>query len=106
MAGGLCRRLLAIVSPQIMSSGHGALRVAGMLDLSFRAVALSSCSRCWRRSFRWARASAAACSFHRSLIGALGGHLLAVALTMILPTLYFDPNAVRRDRHERARGHR
>jgi CIC family chloride channel protein len=31
--------------------------------------------------------------FSSLLIGALGGHLLAVALTMIFPTLYFDPNA-------------
>ena len=31
--------------------------------------------------------------FSSLLIGALGGHLLAVALTMFLPTSYFDPNA-------------
>jgi len=31
--------------------------------------------------------------FSSLLIGALGGHLLAVALTMFFPTAYFDPNA-------------
>jgi CIC family chloride channel protein len=31
--------------------------------------------------------------FSSLLIGALGGHLLAVALTMFWPTVYFDPNA-------------
>ena len=39
--GGLVVGLMAIISPQIMSSGHGALRVAGMLDLSLRAVGIS-----------------------------------------------------------------
>jgi chloride channel protein, CIC family len=31
--------------------------------------------------------------FSSLLIGALGGHLLAVSLTMFWPTVYFDPNA-------------
>jgi len=31
--------------------------------------------------------------FSSLLIGALGGHLVAVALTMMFPTMYFDPNA-------------
>jgi CIC family chloride channel protein len=31
--------------------------------------------------------------FSSLLIGALGGHMLAVALTMLWPTHYFDPNA-------------
>jgi chloride channel protein, CIC family len=38
--GGLAVGLLAIVSPQVMSSGHGALHLSGMLDLSLRTVAL------------------------------------------------------------------
>ena len=67
MAGGIVVGLMAIVSPQIMSSGHGALRVAGVLDLSFRVggAALRAQDR-WRRSPRSAPASAAACSSPRS----------------------------------------
>src|ERR1700722_15866472 len=40
MAGGLIVGLMALVSPQVMSSGHGALRIIGTLDLSLRTVAI------------------------------------------------------------------
>ncbi len=40
MAGGLMVGLMALVSPQVMSSGHGALRIIGTLDLSVRTVAI------------------------------------------------------------------
>ncbi len=93
MAGGIVVGLLAIVSPQVMSSGHGALRVAGMLDLSFAP------SRCFFVLKIVASIASLGSGFRGGmffsslLIGALGGHLLAVALTMIWPTVYFDPNA-------------
>ena len=40
MTGGLAVGLMAIASPQIMSSGHGALHLIGTLDLSLRTVAI------------------------------------------------------------------
>jgi len=40
MIGGLAVGLLAIASPQVMSSGHGALHLSGMLTLSLWTVAL------------------------------------------------------------------
>jgi CIC family chloride channel protein len=93
MAGGLVVGLLAIVSPQIMSSGHGALRVAGMLDLSFRAVALLFVLKIVASIASLGSGFRGGMFFSSLLIGALGGHLLAVALTMTWPTVYFDPNA-------------
>ena len=93
MAGGLVVGLLAMVSPQIMSSGHGALRVAGMLDLSFRAVALLFVLKIVASIASLGSGFRGGMFFSSLLIGALGGHLLAVALTMIWPTIYFDPNA-------------
>jgi CIC family chloride channel protein len=93
MAGGLVVGLLAMVSPQIMSSGHGALRVAGMLDLSFRAVALLFVLKIMASIASLGSGFRGGMFFSSLLIGALGGHLLAVALTMIWPTIYFDPNA-------------
>ena len=93
MAGGLVVGLLAIVSPQMMSSGHGALRVAGMLDLSFRAVALLFVLKIVASIASLGSGFRGGMFFSSLLIGALGGHLLAVALTMIWPTVYFDPNA-------------
>ena len=93
MAGGIVVGLLAIVSPQIMSSGHGALRVAGMLDLSFRAVALLFVLKIVASIASLGSGFRGGMFFSSLLIGALGGHLLAVALTMLWPTVYFDPNA-------------
>jgi CIC family chloride channel protein len=93
MVGGLVVGLLAIVSPQVMSSGHGALRVAGMLDLSFRAVALLFVLKIVASIASLGSGFRGGMFFSSLLIGALGGHLLAVALTMIWPTVYFDPNA-------------
>ncbi|HWG06728.1 MAG TPA: chloride channel protein, partial [Beijerinckiaceae bacterium] len=92
-AGGLVVGLLAIVSPQIMSSGHGALRVAGMLDLSFRAVALLFVLKIVASIASLGSGFRGGMFFSSLLIGALGGHMLAVALTMFWPTSYFDPNA-------------
>jgi chloride channel protein, CIC family len=93
MAGGLVVGLLAIVSPQVMSSGHGALRVAGVLDLSFRTVALLFVLKIVASIASLGSGFRGGMFFSSLLIGALGGHLLAVALTMAWPTVYFDPNA-------------
>ncbi|HZC56086.1 MAG TPA: chloride channel protein [Xanthobacteraceae bacterium] len=91
--GGLVVGLLAIVSPQIMSSGHGALRVAGTLDLSFRMVALLFLLKIVASIASLGSGFRGGMFFSSLLIGALGGHLLAVSLTMLWPTVYFDPNA-------------
>ncbi len=91
--GGVVVGLLAIVSPQVMSSGHGALRVAGMLDLSFRAVPLLFVLKIVASIVSLGSGFRGGMFFSSLLIGALGGHLLAVALTMFWPTAYFDPNA-------------
>jgi chloride channel protein, CIC family len=92
-AGGLVVGLIAILSPQVMSSGHGALRVAGMLDLSFRAVALLFVLKIVASIASLGSGFRGGLFFSSLLIGALGGHLLAIALTMFWPTSYFDPNA-------------
>jgi len=91
--GGLFVGLLAVLSPQVMSSGHGALRVAGMLDLSFRTVLLLFVLKIVASIASLGSGFRGGLFFSSLLIGALGGHLLAIALTMTWPTAYFDPNA-------------
>jgi len=93
MIGGLCVGLFAMVSPQIMSSGHGALRVSGMLDLSFNFVVLLFVLKIAASIASLGSGFRGGMFFSSLLIGALGGHLVAVALTLMFPTLYFDPNA-------------
>jgi len=91
--GGCLVGLMAIVTPQIMSSGHGALRVAGMLDLSVRTVALLFALKISASIISLGSGFRGGLFFSSLLMGALGGHLLAVSLTMLWPTVYFDPNA-------------
>ncbi len=91
--GGLVVGLCAMVSPQVMSSGHGALRISGMLDLPFDFVVLLFILKIVASIASLGSGFRGGMFFSSLLIGALGGHLLAVALTMMFPTVYFDPNA-------------
>jgi chloride channel protein, CIC family len=91
--GGAVVGLLAIVSPQVMSSGHGALRIIGVLDLSIRTVALVFVLKIVASIASLGSGFRGGLFFSSLLIGSLGGHLLAVALTTLFPTYYFDPNA-------------
>jgi chloride channel protein, CIC family len=91
--GGAVVGLLAIVSPQVMSSGHGALRIIGVLDLSIRTVALVFALKIVASIASLGSGFRGGLFFSSLLIGSLGGHLLAVALTTLFPTYYFDPNA-------------
>ena len=93
MTGGCLVGLMAIISPQIMSSGHGALRVATMLDLPLRTIALLFVLKIVASIVSLGSGFRGGLFFSSLLMGALGGHLVAVALTMFWPTVYFDPNA-------------
>jgi chloride channel protein, CIC family len=93
MAGGLLVGLMALHSPQVMSSGHGALRLAGMLDLSVRSVAILFLLKILASIVSLGSGFRGGMFFSSLLIGALGGHMLAVGLTMTWPSVYFDPNA-------------
>ena len=93
LVGGFCVGILAMVTPQVMSSGHGALRIAGMLDLSFGFIAMLFVLKMLAAIASLGSGFRGGMFFSSLLIGALGGHLMAVALTMTFPTFYFDPNA-------------
>ncbi|MGA3310371.1 MAG: chloride channel protein [Xanthobacteraceae bacterium] len=92
MFGGLVVGLLAIVSPQVMSSGHGALHLSGMVDLSLRTVALFFVLKIAASIVSLGSGFRGGLFFSSLLMGALGGHLLAAALTMSWPSGSFDSN--------------
>ena len=93
IAGGLVVGLMALVSPQVMSSGHGALRVIGTLDLSVRTVAILFLLKIAASIASLGSGFRGGLFFSSLLIGSLGGHLLAEAITMTWPTMNFDTNA-------------
>jgi chloride channel protein, CIC family len=91
--GGLCVGLLAIVAPQVMSSGHGALHFAGMLRASVWTVALLFVLKIVASVISLGSGFRGGMFFSSLLIGALGGKLLAVSLSLIWPSWSFDQNA-------------
>jgi CIC family chloride channel protein len=91
--GGLLVGLLAVVAPQVMSSGHGALRFSGLLQLSLSTVALLFTLKIVASIVSLGSGFRGGLFFSSLLIGALGGQLLAVALTMVWPSVDFDANA-------------
>jgi chloride channel protein, CIC family len=91
--GGLLVGLLAIVAPQVMSSGHGALHFSGILHLSLWTVALLFVLKIVASVISLGSGFRGGLFFSSLLIGALGGHLLAVALTTVWPSGHFDSNA-------------
>jgi chloride channel protein, CIC family len=91
--GGLLVGLLATQAPQVMSSGHGALHFAGMLQLSLVTVALLFVLKIVASVISLGSGFRGGLFFSSLLIGALGGHLLAVALTTVFPSGHFDSNA-------------
>jgi chloride channel protein, CIC family len=93
MTGGLLVGLMALVSPQVMSSGHGALRIVGTLDLSLRTLTIVFLLKIAASIASLGSGFRGGLFFSSLLIGALGGHLLAAALTTLFPTVYFDTNA-------------
>src|SRR5271169_6344328 len=90
--GGLAVGLLALVTPQVMSSGHGALHFAGFVSIPLKVVAVlfilkaiaSVASR--GSGFRGGLCFATLC------LGALGGHLFAAGFDAIWPGLNLNPN--------------
>jgi len=93
MSGGLLVGLMALVSPQVMSSGHGALRMVGTLDLSLRTLAIVFLLKIAASIASLGSGFRGGLFFSSLLIGALGGHLLAESVTTFWPTVYFDTNA-------------
>ena len=88
--GGLAVGLLAIASPQVMSSGHGALHISGIFDFSLRTVALFFELKIAASIVSLVSGFRGGLSFSSLLTGALGGNLLAIALTTMWPNDHFD----------------
>jgi CIC family chloride channel protein len=91
--GGLAVGLLAMVTPQVLSSGHGALRLSGVFTLSLWTVASILVLKIAASIVSLGSGFRGGLFFSSLLMGALGGDLLAIALTMAWPSGHFDPNA-------------
>jgi chloride channel protein, CIC family len=91
--GGLLVGLLAMMAPQVMSSGHGALQFSGMFQLSLTTIAMLFVLKIVASVISLGSGFRGGLFFSSLLIGALGGDLLATALATVWPNINFDSNA-------------
>ncbi len=91
--GGAIVGGLAIVTPQVLSSGHGAIHIAGMLQKSsWKAILLLFVLKSLASVVSLGTGFRGGLFFASLLLGALGGRLLAEAINFVLPSLALDPH--------------
>jgi chloride channel protein, CIC family len=90
--GGICVGLLALASPQVMSSGHGALHFAGFVSIPLMVVATMFALKALASIISLGSGFRGGLFFATLFLGALGGHLFAGGIDAIWPALKLDPN--------------
>lgn len=92
MLGGLIVGLFALATPQVMSSGHGALHLAGLDEMSLRMIALVFVLKTLASIASLGSGFRGGLFFASLLLGALGGRLFAAGLAVLFPGAVLDPN--------------
>jgi chloride channel protein, CIC family len=90
--GGLAVGLLASVTPQVMSSGHGAVHFAGFVSIPLTVIATMFILKAIASIISLGSGFRGGLFFAALFLGALGGHLFAAGFDMIWPGLKLDPN--------------
>ncbi len=90
--GGLAVGLLALLSPQVMSSGHGALHFAGFISIPLTVVATMFALKTIASIISLGTGFRGGLFFATLFLGALGGHLFAGCIDLIWPGLKLSPN--------------
>jgi chloride channel protein, CIC family len=90
--GGLIVGGLALLSPQVLSSGHGAIHMAALVDSPLRNVLLLFLLKAAASMVSLGAGFRGGLFFASLLLGALGGRLFAEALSTVWPALALDPH--------------
>jgi CIC family chloride channel protein len=90
--GGLAVGLLALLTPQVMSSGHGALHFAGIVSMPLTFIAAVFVLKAIASVISLGSGFRGGLFFATLLLGVLGGHLFAAGADTIWPGLNLDPN--------------
>ncbi|MDB5655944.1 MAG: voltage gated chloride channel family protein [Tardiphaga sp.] len=88
--GGLLVGLLALVTPEVLSSGHGALHVSGSMTTPVMALLTVLMLKTIASVISLGSGFRGGLFFASLLLGAIGGHLFAAGCTALLPTLNLD----------------
>ncbi|MBN8956034.1 MAG: chloride channel protein [Rhizobiales bacterium] len=92
LIGGLFVGMLALLSPQVLSSGHGALHLTGMMQMTLGAIATIFVLKAMASMISLGAGFRGGLFFASLLLGALGGRLFGAGLNAIMPSLQLDPN--------------
>jgi chloride channel protein, CIC family len=90
--GGLIVGLLALATPQVMSSGHGALHFAGFVSIPLTVIATMFILKALASIVSLGSGFRGGLFFATLFLGALGGHLFAAGFDIIWPGLNLNPN--------------
>jgi CIC family chloride channel protein len=90
--GGLGVGLLALITPQVMSSGHGALHFAGFVSIPLAVLATIFILKAIASVISLGSGFRGGLFFATLFLGALGGHLFAGGFDVIWPGLHLSPN--------------
>jgi chloride channel protein, CIC family len=90
--GGLGVGLLALLTPQVMSSGHGAVHFAGFVSIPMTVVATMFTLKIVASIISLGSGFRGGLFFAALFLGALGGHLFAAGFDLIWPGLKLEPN--------------
>ena len=93
MLGGVLVGLLALVSPQVMSSGHGALHLTGIFKLPIAAIATIFAPKALASIVSLGSGFRGGLFFASLLLGALGGQMFATGMNALWPSLALNPDA-------------
>ncbi len=90
--GGLVVGLLGIVTPEVMSSGHGAIHISSMYERSLAAIALLFVLKAVASIVSLGTGFRGGLFFASLLIGALGGRMFADTVNLVWPGADLEPH--------------
>ncbi len=90
--GGLGVGLLALLTPQVMSSGHGALHFSGIVSMPLQIIAGVFILKALASIISLGSGFRGGLFFATLFMGALGGRLFAAGVDLAWPGLALDPN--------------
>jgi CIC family chloride channel protein len=92
MIGGAAVGLLAIATPQVLSSGHGAIHIAGMVDSPLQGIILILLLKGLASILSLGTGFRGGLFFSSLLMGALAGRVFTDSVTVFFPALGLDPH--------------
>jgi chloride channel protein, CIC family len=90
--GGLAVGLLALLTPQVMSSGHGALHFSSIVSMPLQIIAGVFVLKAIASVISLGSGFRGGLFFATLFMGALGGRLFAAGVDLVWPGLALDPN--------------